>query len=295
MISTTVPRAAVSDYVELTKPRLSALSVLTALISYLVARTGQMGWHFVFVAVGTAFCAGGVAAINQYMEADTDALMRRTADRPIPSGRVAPGTAFVIGWVMSLSGLAMLDAFVNGPSAFFALMTMVCYLALYTPAKRWSRWSTEIGAVAGALPPLIGWTAAEGHVSALGAVLFGILLFWQIPHFMAIAWLYRRDYAAVKFPMLSVRDESGRIVAIWSLINTVALVIVSLLPTFLGFTSYAYLAVAAAAGGWFLWRAVAFVLPERREVSARRLFFASLSYLPILLLAMLADRWLISR
>ncbi len=295
MISTTLPRAAVADYVELTKPRLSSLSVLTALISYLAARTGQLGWHFVFVAIGTGLCAGGVAALNQYMEADTDALMHRTADRPIPSGRVAPGTAFVIGWTLCLSGLALLYTFVNGASAFVALLTMVCYLALYTPAKRWSRWSTEIGAVAGALPPLIGWTAAEGHVSTLGWILFGVLLFWQIPHFMAIAWLYRRDYATVHFPMLSVRDESGRWVAAWSLVNTVALVVVSLLPAFLGFASKAYLVVACAAGAWFIWRAVAFVMPDRREVSARRLFFASLSYLPILLLALLADRWLISR
>ena len=188
-------KAGFSDYLELTKPRLSFLSVLTAMVGYLAVLPGlsgvegpaRNGWTLLYVLLGTAMAAGGVAALNQWLEADTDALMSRTRSRPIPSGRVTTGSAFVLGWSLCAAGLALLFAKVNGLSASFALATMVCYLALYTPAKRWSRWATEIGALAGALPPLIGWAAAEGRVSTLGWILFGVLFFWQIPHFMAIA------------------------------------------------------------------------------------------------------------
>ncbi|HTZ20491.1 MAG TPA: heme o synthase [Opitutaceae bacterium] len=289
------PKALWADYLELTKPRLSSLSVLTALAGYLAARPAHEGWKLFFAVAGTACAAGGVAALNQYMEWDTDALMRRTADRPIPSGKVTTGSAFVLGWGLCTAGLAILFAEVNGLAAFFALLTMVCYLALYTPAKKRSPWATEIGALAGALPPLIGWAAAEGKISALGWMLFGVLLFWQIPHFMAIAWLYRSDYAAAHFPMLSVRDESGRWVARWSLVSAILLVGVSLLPALLGFASAYYLAVAAVAGVWFVGRAVIFLRPAGRESAARRLFFASLAYLPVQLVMLVADRCLIAR
>ena len=289
------PKALFADYVELTKPRLSSLSVLTALVGYLAARPAHEGWKLVFAVAGTACAAGGAAALNQYMEWDTDALMRRTADRPIPSGKVATGSAFVLGWGLCVAGLAILYGEVNGLSAFFALLTMVCYLALYTQAKKRSPWATEIGALAGALPPLIGWAAAEGKISALGWILFGVLLFWQIPHFMAIAWLYRSDYAAAHFPMLSVRDGSGRQVARWSLVSAILLVAVSLLPTLLGFASAYYLVVALVVGVWFVGRAVAFLRPAGRESAARSLFFASLAYLPIQLVMLVADRCFLAR
>src|ERR1019366_8626793 len=142
---------------------------------------------------GTALAAGGVASLNQWMERDTDALMKRTAQRPIPTGKVASGSAFVLGWLMCIAALFLLFATVNPLAALFTLLTIVAYLGWYTPAKRFTRWSTEIGAVAGAFPPLIGWAAAEGRVTALGWILFGILFCWQIPHFMAIAWIHRRD------------------------------------------------------------------------------------------------------
>jgi len=291
-MSTQVASAHFGDYVELTKPRLSSLSVVTALVAYVAARPQHSGWHLAFAVAGIGLAAGGVAVLNQYMEVDTDAHMRRTAERPLPSHRVATGSAFVLGWGMCLLSLALLYALVNGLSAFFALLTMVCYLALYTPAKRFFSHATELGAVAGALPPLIGWAAAEGRISTLGWILFGVLLFWQIPHFMAIAWLYRKDYAAVQFPMLSVRDDTGGRVAAWSLANCLFLVLVSLLPWFLGEATLLYLVPAAAAGGWFLWRAVAFVNPREREVSARKLFYASLVYLPCQHLFLVADRLL---
>jgi protoheme IX farnesyltransferase len=178
-------------------------------------------------------------------------------------------------------------------AAFFTLLTIISYLGWYTPAKKRSLWSTEIGAVAGAFPPLIGWCAGDGVVSPLGWILFGILFFWQIPHFMAVAWTYRRDYSAVHFPMLPVRDESGKLVAWWSLINCVALVVLTLLPVPLGLTSKAYGLAAAALGAWFIWRAIAFLNPQNRDPMARKLFLTSIAYLPLLLGALVADRLLV--
>jgi len=290
LLADTGTLARFSDFLELTKPRLSLLSVLTALVGYLAAMPARAGWTLVPLLVGTAMCAGGVAALNQWLEADTDARMSRTRDRPIPSGRVSTGSAFVLGWGLCAGGLAMLLAEVNGLSAAFALATVVCYLALYTPAKRWSRWSTEIGAIAGALPPLIGWTAATGAVTGLGGILFAVMFFWQVPHFMAISWIYRRDYAAVNFPMLPVRDAAGGKVAAWSFICSVVLVVMTLLPVKLGYSHAAYGLAAGGLGCWFVWRAAAFVRPAGREVAARKLFFASIIYLPLLLAALVIDR-----
>jgi protoheme IX farnesyltransferase len=279
-----------SDYLELTKPRLSLLSVLTALVGYLAARPPSNGLKLFFVVIGTSLAAGGVAALNQWMEHDTDAQMKRTADRPIPSGKVATGSAFILGILMCIASLFLLFAKVNPLAALFTLLTIFSYLGWYTPAKRSSRWSTEIGALAGAFPPLIGWAAGEDRISALGWILFGVLFFWQIPHFMAVAWIYRRDYSAVHFPMLPVRDESGRQVAAWSLINTVALVAVSVLPVFLGLASVYYLIAASLGGSWFLWRAIVFVRPQTRDIAARKLFLASIGYLPLVLCALVVDR-----
>lgn len=278
------------DYLELTKPRLSLLSVLTTIVGYFAARPPGDPLKFLFLLIGTSAAAGGVAALNQWLEHDTDAQMKRTAGRPIPTGKVATGSAFVLGWLLCIGALFLMFAKVDRMAAFFTLLTIISYLGWYTPAKRWSTWSTEIGAVAGAFPPLIGWCAGEGRVTALGWILFGVLYFWQIPHFMAVAWTYRRDYSAVHFPMLPVRDESGGRVAIWSLINTVALVIVSLLPVALGHATKAYGLAAAVCGSWFLWRAIVFMHPQGRDAAARKLFFASIIYLPLVLAALVADR-----
>jgi heme o synthase len=281
-----------SDYVELTKPRLSLLSVLTALVGYFAARPSHNTPRVAFLALGASLAAGGVAALNQWSESDTDARMVRTAQRPIPSGKIAGGSAYVLGWAMCFVALILIFTQVGRLAALFTLLTIASYLGWYTPAKRSSRWSTEIGAVAGAFPPLIGWSAAEGNVSALGWILFGILFFWQIPHFMAIAWTYRRDYSAVHFPMLPVRDESGGKVAGWSFIATLCLVGVSLLPLVLGLASAWYGAAAGAVGAFFLWRAAAFLRPQGRDAAARRLFLFSLAYLPVLLGSLVADRLL---
>ncbi|HVU36322.1 MAG TPA: heme o synthase [Opitutaceae bacterium] len=286
----TSPHARFRDYFELTKPRLSLLSVITALVGYLAARPESNPLKLLFLVLGTSLAAGGVAVLNQWIEHETDAQMKRTATRPIPTGKVPTGSAFVLGWLMCIAALFLLFSTVQPLAALFTLLTIISYVGWYTPAKKWSTWSTEIGALAGAFPPLIGWSAGEGRVSALGWILFAVLYFWQIPHFMAIAWLYRRDYSAVHFPMLPVRDESGGRVALWSLINTIALVITTLLPSVLHLATKAYGLVAAACGAVFLWRAIVFMHREARDVAARKLFFASIIYLPILLGALVVDR-----
>jgi len=288
------PKGKFSDYLELTKPRLSMLSVITALVGYLVVRAPWDWTHFLTTIVGTSACAGGVAALNQWMERDTDAQMNRTSDRPIPAGKVPDGAAFVMGWGLCIAGLAILFALASTLAATFALATIVTYLAWYTPAKRYSRWSTEIGAIAGAFPPLIGYAAAHGGMEPLGWVLFGILLFWQIPHFMAISWTYREDYGKVSFPMLPVRDSEGGKVAMWSLVNTLALIAVSALPTLLGEASWFYFGATMLFGLWFLTRAIRFMRPEGRDKAARKLFFASIGWLPLQLGALVIDRLFIT-
>jgi len=246
--------------------------------------------RLVWLLLGSSLAAGGVAALNQWMEVDTDAQMHRTAQRPIPSGKVATGSAFVLGALMCIASLMLLFAKVNQLSALFTLLTIAAYLGWYTPAKARSRWSTEIGAVAGALPPLIGWSAGADGVSALGWILFGILFFWQIPHFMAIAWTYRQDYSAVHFPMASVRDPSGRWVAAWSFANCVFLAAVSLLPVALHLATLWYGAVAALGAAWVLGRGAQFLRAAGRDAAARKLFLATIGYLPLVLLALVADR-----
>jgi heme o synthase len=295
MTEAAAPGARFGDYLELTKPRLSLLSVMTALVGYFAARPAFDASRIALLALGTSLAAGGVSSLNQWMESDTDARMRRTALRPIPAGKIAGGSAFVLGWIMCIASLMLTFALVGRLAALFTLLTVAAYLGWYTPAKRSSRWSTEIGAVAGAFPPLIGWSAAEGGVSALGWILFAVLFFWQIPHFMAIAWTYRRDYAAVNFPMLPVRDEAGGRVALWSFAATLALVAVSVLPAFLRLDSAWYAGAALAAGAWFLLRAAQFLRRDGRDAAARRLFMFSLAYLPLLLGLLLADRLLVRR
>jgi heme o synthase len=291
-VSAPAATARFGDYLELTKPRLSLLSVITTLVGYAAAKPGWHRVEFWTLVIGTCACAAGVAALNQWMESDTDAVMPRTADRPIPSGKVATGSAFVLGFGLCAAGLGTLFTWVNGPAAFFALLTIISYLAIYTPSKRWSRWSTEIGAVAGAFPPLIGWAAATGGVTKLGWILFAILFLWQIPHFMAIAWTYRKDYGSVNFPMLPVRDSEGGKVARWSFVNAVALVIVCLLPQFLGLASIYYTSVTVILSLWFLAKAAAFLRTENRDKSARKLFFMTIGWLPLQLGALVADRFL---
>jgi heme o synthase len=277
---------------ELTKPRLSFLSVVTALVGYLSAQPARDLLLLVNFLFGTAFAAGGAAALNQWMERRTDALMRRTRNRPIPSGQVAPGQAFAWGVLLSVAGVLQLALGANLLAAALATATIGSYLLLYTPLKRRTRWATEVGAVSGALPPLIGWAAARGTIDGLGWVLFAVLFFWQIPHFLAIAWTYRRDYAAADFPMLPVVDGDGRFTARWSLFNTIVLAGVSAAPIALGMTGWAYAAAAIVLGSGFVWFAARMLRAATRDTAARHLFFFSIFYLPALLAVLVVDCWL---
>ena len=281
------------DYLELTKPRLSMLSLITALIGYLAAQSDHQMLSFVAFLVGTAFCAGSAGALNQWLEWEADALMVRTKSRPIPAGLMSPLCALYFGVATGLLGGVIRLLTVNTLSAVIAWATVLSYVLVYTPMKKKTHWCTEVGAIPGALPPLIGWAAAEGTITTLGWILFAFLLFWQIPHFMAIAWMHREDYARGGFSMVPSYDRSGKFTAVRSLLFTVLMILSSLAPTFLGFTSWLYGAVAMLCGAWFFVKAMQFYQVEKKEVAARKLFFASIVYLPIVLIVLLLDIWLL--
>jgi protoheme IX farnesyltransferase len=280
----------VADYIALTKPRLNGLVVASSAAGYYLGAQAPIDLSVMAHAVvGTTLVAGGAAALNQVAERDTDAKMRRTRLRPLPDGRVSSSEGRLFGIVLSVAGLGILAGRANLLSALLALATLVVYLAIYTPMKRRTPMATLLGAVPGALPPLIGWAASHGSIDAGGAALFAIVFLWQIPHFMAIAWLYRDDYSAAGFPMLSVIDPEGIRAARQSLVYALLLVPVSVLPTFVGVAGLPYLVVAAVLGVALAWLAVRFHA-ERTDATARALFVASITYLPLLWIAMVVDK-----
>ena len=280
----------VSDYVALTKPRLNVLVVATSAAGYYLGARGPLNLTAMTAAVaGTALVAGGAAALNQVYERDTDAMMRRTRLRPLPDGRVPAFDARVFGLVLSAAGLILLGAFVNLAATALALATLVVYLIIYTPMKRRSPMATLVGAVPGALPPLIGWAAAHGGVSTGGAALFLIVFLWQIPHFMAIAWLYRDDYGKAGFPMLPVIEPDGRRTGRQAVAYAVALVPATLIPSLIGLSGPVYGVIALVLGLGLVWLAVRFAA-QRNDGSARWLFLSSIAYLPIIWIAMMADK-----
>lgn len=280
----------VADYVALTKPRLNLLVVATSAAGYYLGTSGALDRALMSEAVaGTALVAGGAAVLNQLYERDTDALMRRTRLRPLPDHRVAPERAKVFGTALTGAGLLLLGAGVNVLAALLALTTMVVYLAVYTPMKRRTPAATLVGAVPGALPALIGWTAATGRIEAGGVSLFAIVFIWQIPHFMAIAWLYRDDYRSAGFPMLSVIDPDGRRAGRQAFGYAAALAPATLVPWAIGLAGPAYFFVAVVLGAALLILAARFAL-TRTDRSARALFFGSITYLPLLWIALIADK-----
>lgn len=283
-------RTTLADYLSLTKPRLNVLVVATSAAGYYLGAPGGTGILQMIPSVaGTALVAAGAAVLNQVYERDTDALMRRTRMRALPDGRVAHGEARLFGMVLSGTGLVLLAARSNIAATLLALATIVIYLAIYTPMKRRTSLSTFVGAIPGALPPLIGWTASHGRISLGGLALFAIVFLWQIPHFMAIAWMYRDDYAVAGFPMLPVIEPEGRRAGQHAAIYAAALVPVSLVPALVGVSGAVYFGVALVLGLAMLWLAVRFAA-TRSDASARRLFFGSITYLPLLWAAMIADR-----
>ena len=279
-----------ADYLALTKPRLNVLVVATSAAGYYLGGAGSADFVSMAEAVaGTALVAGGAAVLNQLLERDTDALMRRTRLRPLPAGRITPAGAGVFGFALSAAGLALLAARANWLAAALALATLFIYLAIYTPLKRRTPLSTIVGAVPGALPALIGWTASHGSVDRSGAALFAIVFCWQLPHFMAIAWLYREDYGRAGFPMLPVIDPDGKRAGKQAVYWGFLLVLASLEPTFSGLAGNVYFVVALVLGAALFWLAVRFA-SARNEATARALFYGSITYLPLLWIAMIANK-----
>lgn len=278
-----------SDYVAMTKPRLNLLVVLTTLAGYYLGMDGEAPIaRLIHTVLGTTLVAGGASVLNQVWERDTDRLMRRTRTRPLPSARLAPTPALWFGVALSAIGLAELWFLANPLSALVAFLTVLSYVIVYTPLKLKSSLSTIVGAVPGALPPLIGWAAATNSLSAGGWALFGIVFFWQMPHFLAIAWMHRHDYARAGMPLLPVVDPSGRSTGRQAVLYAAAMVPVSLLPTLLGLAGPRYLATAIVLGAVVLWLSFEFAA-TRTHATARRLFFATIIYLPLLWGALVVD------
>jgi protoheme IX farnesyltransferase len=283
-----VRRAA--DFFELAKPRVVLMVLITAFVGFYVGSAALPDYlRLINMLLGTALAAGGTLALNQFMERQSDALMQRTRHRPIPDGRVQPGEAFWFGAVVTLAGLAYLALAVNAISAWVTALITASYLLLYTPMKRKSSLCILAGAVPGALPPVIGWVAARGRLDIDAWVLFAILFLWQVPHTLAIAWLYRDDYARAGIQFLPVIDPDGSSTNRQILSHCAALLAVSLLPTLLGLAGAVYFTVAFVLGVGFLASGVRLAM-ESSLNGARRLLFASLIYLPVLLLMMALDR-----
>jgi protoheme IX farnesyltransferase len=278
-----------ADYVSLTKPRLNFLVVLTSAAGYYLGATTTPDLVQMSQAVvGTALVAGGSAVLNQVYERDTDARMRRTRLRPLPDRRVAPTEATIYGLVLSLVGVGILAVSTNWVAAALAAATLAIYLVVYTPMKRTSNLSTLVGAVPGALPAVIGWSAARGDIALGGWTLFAIVFLWQIPHFMAIAWMYRDDYRSAGFPMLPVVEPDGLRTGQQALLYAAALLPVSIGPTVVGVAGWIYFWIALVLGVVLLVLSARFAR-ERSERAARTLFFASIIYLPLIWAAMVLD------
>ena len=282
-----------ADYLALTKPRLNLLVLITTLAGvYLASPEGVPLPLLLHTLIGTALVAGGAAALNQVWERDTDRMMRRTSTRPLPSGRLGIAEGVLFGVLLSIAGIAELAIAVNTLSAAVAALTLASYVLVYTPLKRRSSLSTLVGAVPGALPPVIGWVAVTGSLTLPALVLFGIQFFWQMPHFLAIAWMYRDDYARAGIPLLPVMEPNGRRTGQQALLYAAALWPVSLLPTAVGLAGTPYSLLATALGFAFIAQAALFAR-ERSMVTARRLFLISITYLPLLWAALVIDRlWL---
>ncbi len=280
---------ALADLVEMAKPEITLMVALTGALGFLLAGGKLLSWQLVATLVGISLVASGASMLNQYWERESDARMRRTAARPLPAGRIDADLALLAGVVVAVAGLVELSLAVNALTAALGAVALAGYVFVYTPLKKISSLATVVGAVPGALPPMMGWCAVRGQVDLGAWALFGILFFWQMPHFLAIAWLCREDYARGGFPMLPVVDPDGTWTGRQSVLYGAALVPVSLLPSLLNLTGRIYFAGALALGVAYLGFALAFAR-QRSTVRARRLMLASLLYLPALLGVMLVER-----
>jgi protoheme IX farnesyltransferase len=281
----------VRDFWEMTKPGITLMVTLTAGLGFLLAEQTSTFSFLLLVntLLGTALVSAGASVLNHVLERDTDALMQRTANRPLPAGRMNPDVALLFGVVVSVLGLLDLALGVNLLTALLGAAALSGYVFVYTPLKRISSFATVIGAIPGAIPPMMGWSAVRNELDLAAWVLFGILFFWQLPHFLAIAWLCREDYARGGFPMLPVLDPEGIRTGRQAILYGAALVPLSLLPSLLGLMGTVYFVGALAFGLAYLGFSFGFAA-SRSNPGARRLMLASLLYFPSLLLVMLVDR-----
>jgi protoheme IX farnesyltransferase len=285
-----VGRSRVLDYIALTKPELTLLSVVTALGGAYLAGGHALSFPpLMHTFVGTLLVGGGAGALNQYIERDLDARMRRTEHRPLPAGRIHQRNALLLGVLLSLGGVVELAAFTHLLAAFLAVVTLISYLFIYTPLKRVTPFATVVGGIPGAIPPLIGWAAVTGELTMGAWSLFFILFFWQMPHFLSLGWMYRKDYARANYRLLTVLDPTGEASSRQILIYCVALFPAVFMPTLVGILGVLYFAGALVLTIGFLWLAVR-LYQERTNPNARRLFFASLIYLSALVALMILDR-----
>lgn len=272
----------VSAYFELTKPRIAFMLVLTAAAGfYLGIKETFDVWLFVNSMIGITLLAFGVATLNQYIERDIDKLMERTEKRPLPSSKVTSNEALVFGILICLISEIYLYFLVNPLTAALGISVIVGYVLLYTPLKTRTSASTAIGAIPGAMPPLMGWTSAANEISLPALVLFALLFLWQFPHFLAIAWMYREQYAKAGILMLPVVEPSGKMTARQIVIFAAMLLPISLAPFFVGLTGFVYLVGASLLGIWFLWESIK-TAREKSVKSARKLLLVSVLYLPLI-------------
>ena len=277
-------------YADLFKARLTSLVLLTTLVGFYAGLRGRVDWFLLFNALtGTALVASGGAALNQLLERDHDARMRRTRERPLPTGRLQPRTVLAIGIACALAGTAELVLLVNPLTGLLGAATFALYVFIYTPLKRVTWLNTVVGAIPGALPPVMGWAAARGEISLEALALFGIQALWQIPHFLAIAWIYRDEYAKAGFRMLPVIDAGGARTSRQALGFALALWLISLCPFWLHLAGGLYFCGALALGGAFVWFALQFAR-DLSVIRARRLFYASIIYLPLVLAVLVLDK-----
>jgi protoheme IX farnesyltransferase len=281
-----------SAYIELTKPRIALMVVVTAAIGYFLSMThnGTTGnmQQFLIAMLGIALAGGGASVLNQYLEQDTDALMDRTKNRPIPSGVVSASVALYLGVIMAISGCFLLLFYVNLLAAFLTLQSTFLYVLVYTPMKRLTWWNTSVGAIPGAMPPLMGWAAASNTLDAGAWILFAVMYIWQHPHFWAIAWMYREDYERGGLKMLPVVEPDCKKMSRQVIGFSLLLIPVSLIPSFIDMSGRVYFVGALALGIYFLVYGIAFVRNKTQE-TARTLMRVSLVYLPMLLIIIALD------
>ena len=285
-----IRRTRAGDYLELTKPRVTSLVLITTLVGfYMGTETGIEGLLLFHAVLGTALVAGGASGLNQYLERHHDARMRRTRERPLPEGRLSESEALVFSLTISIAGIVYLALLANPLTGGLAAATLLLYVLVYTPLKSRTALATLVGAVPGAAPPLLGWTAAGGSLDAMAGALFLIVFLWQLPHFLAIAWLYDEDYMQGGFEPLTIRHAGPGSASRQIIFYCSALIPVSLLPSTLGVTGSTYLFGALLAGIVYLGYGVA-VAMFRSTTAARRLLRASVLYLPAVLLLMVVNK-----